>query len=72
MYEFNRDFNYLECPCKGCTERNDHCHPECGKYNNYLVRLKEFSKKKRAVEERGYISDTKKRWLWRKQRREKR
>lgn len=47
------------CPCKGCSDRELHCHGQCGKYKEwkakiaeeYVVRQKENDKyPKRKIE----------------------
>ena len=29
----------INCPCKGCTDRQLNCHSQCTKYANYCVEL---------------------------------
>jgi len=75
-YKFNNDMNYIKCPCKECEHREiiedeygtRSCHSCCLKYNTYKDDLIEIKKIKAKEDERYIISDTKKKWLREKQR----
>ena len=67
-YKFNRDFNFQKCPCKDCTKRHAGCHSECAGYKEYKVRMEEFHKNKKREEERYAVSESKIKWIRKKQR----
>lgn len=73
---FNSDMNYIKSPCQDCPDRkiieDEHgtrtCHSNCPRYKAYKAELKALKKIKAKEDERYIISDTKKKWLREKQR----
>ena len=74
LIKFNREGSPIPCPCNGCVEpkRQYKCHTFCEEYLQYKEDIKVYNDNKRMEDEKNIISDTKKDWLYRKQRRSKR
>ena len=77
LIKFNREGGPIQCPCKDCPDREvttdesgktRTCHMHCREYSEYKDMVKEYNDAKRAENEKNYFSETKKKWLAKKQR----
>lgn len=66
-FKFNHD-SYLKSPCLNCPERHPNCHSECADYKKFKQDLAEINEKRHEVEGKYVISESKAKWIRRKQR----
>lgn len=66
------DFILPPPPCeRDCPDRSDVCHIHCERYNEWKALKKKANERRRREEERYAVSDTKRKWMYQKQKRNK-
>ena len=64
----NEEISVNNCPCKGCDRRSVTCHSNCEGYIAWKKAVDKRNRHRKLEIERYCISDTKKKWLRKQQR----
>lgn len=62
---------FTKCPCKVCPDRDPECHGRCDRYREWVEEERKVRHLKWVDDQRYIISDTKRKYLERKMRRER-
>lgn len=73
MNEQTDGINLKDSPCNKCPDRvaDPNCHITCVRYNRWSEAIREKNRRLSAEAEKNRISDTKRKWLQKKMRRNK-